>query len=321
MMSRLGLRRLVFCFATVLLCVLAGCSRRVPPPVPAPNNIPKPTPLRDVAVLYHSASGYADVATQLRKLLPPETYRVTVVDVQAEGSQTRLDSLRRKPNIFTVAIGLPAARLARDELKGPLLFAEVFNYQELLVKGRPIRGVAPVPRLDLQVQDWKKRDPNVRRLGIIVSQSHPELIAQAERAAKSAAVTITHEISGSDRETLYLFKRLAPQIDGLWLVPDDQILSPGVLHDLLDYAVAHGVRVCVLSDALLDWGALMSARPTPTDTARTLLRVLEKMMTGGASVVPLLTPTSELVVRLNTQVAGRFGLSSLRSSWVVRRER
>ena len=30
----------------------------------------------------------------------------------------------------------------------------------------------------------------------------------------------------------------------------------------------------------------MSARPTPTDTARTLLRVLEKMMAGGASVVP-----------------------------------
>jgi hypothetical protein len=133
-----------------------------------------------------------------------------------------------------------------------------------------------VPPLALLVQDWKKLDPKVRRLGIIVSASHQELIAQAELAAKTAAVTIKHEISGSDRETLYLFKRLAPQIDGLWLVPDDKILSPGVLHDLLDYAVSHGVRVCVLGDALLDWGALMSASSTPADTARTLHRLLEK---------------------------------------------
>jgi hypothetical protein len=90
---------------------------------------------RDVAILYHSVSGYADVATQLRKLLPQETYRVTMVDVKAEGAQTKLEPLRRKQNLFTVAIGLPAARFARDELKGPVLFAEVFNYQELLVRG------------------------------------------------------------------------------------------------------------------------------------------------------------------------------------------
>src|SRR5262245_23777036 len=118
-MWNLRLRWSVFSFA-ILLCVLAGCSRKVPPPAPptvpqpvpppapAVNNIPKP-PLRDVAILYHSASVYADVAMQLKKLLPPETYHVTVVDVQAEGSQTRLDSLRHRQNLFTVAIGLPAA--------------------------------------------------------------------------------------------------------------------------------------------------------------------------------------------------------------------
>jgi hypothetical protein len=52
-----------------------------------------------------------------------------------------------------------------------------------------------------------------------------------------------------------VFKRLAPQIDGLWLVPDDRILSPAVLRELLNYAVSHGVRVCVFSDTLLQWGA------------------------------------------------------------------
>jgi ABC-type uncharacterized transport system substrate-binding protein len=274
--------------------------------------------LRDVAILYHSASGYADIAAQLKGLLPSETYRVTMADVQSENSQKALETLRRNPRVFTVAIGLPAARFARDELKGPVLFAGVFNYQELFVTGRAVRGVAVMPPLDLQVQDWRRLDPKVRRVGLIVSQSHTDLISQAELAARMTTVSVKSEISGSDRETLYLFKRMASQIDGLWLVPDDQILSPGILHDLLEYAVSHGVRVCVFSDALLDWGALMSVSPTSADTARTLRRLLERMMAGGANVVPPLTTTSELVVHLNSQIAGRLGLSSPRSSWIVR---
>jgi len=312
--------RLRWPLALILFYLVTGCARRVTPPTPSVTNAPVPSkpPLRDVAILYHNASGYGDIAAQLKKLLPAETYRVTMADVQSETSQKALDTLRRNPRVFTVAIGLPAARFARDELKGPVLFAGVFNYQELLVAGRSVRGVAAMPPLDLQVQDWRKFDPKVRRVGLIVSQSHTDLIPQAELAASMATVSFKSEISSSDRETLYLFKRMVPQIDGLWLVPDDQILSPGILHDLLEYAVSHGVRVCVFSDALLDWGAFMSASPTPADTARTLRRLLERMMAGGANAVPRLTTTSELVVHLNTQVAGRLGVSSPRNSWIVR---
>ena len=211
-------------FALALIYLATGCHRRVTPPAPSVPNVPVSSPpsLRDVAILYQSANGYADIAEQLKKLLPAATYRVTMADVQSEDSQTARDTLRRNPKLFTVAIGLPAARFARDELKGPILFAEVFNYQELLVSGRPIRGVAVVPPLNLQVQDWTKLDPKVRRVGLIVSQSHTDLISEAEVAAKIATVSVKSEISGSDRETLYLFKRMAPQIDGIWLVPDDR---------------------------------------------------------------------------------------------------
>jgi len=304
-----------------------------PPVIPAANakidatrpardarrDIPVPPTRREVAILYQNAAGYADVVTQLTKLLPTETYRMTLVDVDAETSRKTLDSLRTRPGLFVAAIGLPAARIARDQLTAPVIFAQVFNYEELLVNGRAIRGVTAMPPLDLQVQDWKKIDPKLQRVGLIVSPAHTDLIPQAERAAKAAAVTMKHGISNSDRETLYVFKRLAPQIDGLWLVPDDKILSPTVLRELLSYAVSHGVRVCVFSDALLPLGALMSARPTPEDIARTLRHVLDGMMADGTNALPALTPPSEFVVRINAQVAGRLGLSSpAHDSWVVR---
>jgi ABC-type uncharacterized transport system substrate-binding protein len=320
MMYQLTLRRLNLVPLVVTFCILAACARRTPPVAPPPAaarpNIPQP--LREVAILYHSASGYAEIANQLKSLLPAVTYRLTMVDVEGVAARPAIEGLRRKPGLFTVAIGLPAARIARDELKGPVLFAAVFNYKELQVAGRAVRGVAAMPPLDLQAQDWKKLDPKMQRVGLIVSESHRDLIPQAELAVKSASMSIRHEVSTSDRETLYLFKRLAPQIDGLWLVPDDRILSPAILRDLLDYAVSHRVRVCVFSDALLDWGALMSVSPTPGDTARTLHRVLETMMSGRTNAVPPLTSTSELVVRINTRVAGRLGVSSTRTSWVVR---
>ena len=325
MMCKWGLGRPGFVLPIILLCTLAGCARsRTPrstaPPIsanktnpmnrlPGAGNFPQ-IPRREVAILYHNAPGHAEIAAQLGKLLPLKAYQVSTVDVQAADSRRILSSLRGNSGQFVVAIGLRAARIARDELSAPIIFAQVFNYQELLVRGRAIRGVTAMPPLDLQVRDWKKIDPNLRRLGLIVSQQQTDLIPLAEQAAAVAGGSpLSMRFPDSDRATLYLFKRLAPQIDGLWLVPDDRILSPTVLRELLSYAVSHGVRVCVFSDAVLDWGALMSASPTPEDIARTVRRVLEAMMKNGGNAVPPLTPLSELVVRINLQVAGRFGLS------------
>jgi ABC-type uncharacterized transport system substrate-binding protein len=318
----------------ILLGGITGCTRRssaVPPinagakptilPAGASPDIPSKSSRREVAILFSNAPVYAEVVAQLRKLLPPATYWLTLVDIRAENLQARLESLRGRHGLFVVAVGLPAARIARDQLNAPVIFAQVFNYQELLVRSRAIRGVAAIPPLDLQIQDWKKLDPALRRVGLIVSQLHSNLIPQAARATEAAGVTLKHEVSNSDRETLYLFKRLAPQVDGQWLVPDDRILSPTVLRELLSYAVSHGVRVCVFSDALLPWGALMSASPTPEDIARTVRRVLQGMMTDGPEALPALTPLSELVVRINVQVAGRLGMTFPPSgSWLVRSE-
>jgi len=150
----------------VLLCAIAGCGRRKPvisaPPAPGPRanesvrpDIP-PTPRREVAILFNNAPRYTQVVAQLRKLLPLETYHVTLADVEAANSRRILRALRGRPRLFVVAIGLPAARIARDELSAPILFAQVFNYQELLVRGRAIRGVTAMPPLNLQLRTGRR---------------------------------------------------------------------------------------------------------------------------------------------------------------------
>src|SRR5262245_33989028 len=189
----------------ILLWAIAGCARRksaLPAPATGPSAGPvetvrpdiPPTPRREVAILFNNTPRYTEVVAQLRKLLPLETYRVTLADVEAENSRRILQSLHGRPGLFVVAIGLPAARIARDELNSPLVFAQLFNSQALLVRGRAIRAVTAMPPLALQVRDWKKIDPTLHRLRLIVSEGHTDLIPLAERAAAASAITVKHEI-------------------------------------------------------------------------------------------------------------------------------
>lgn len=264
----------------------------------------------EVAILFDSSSpDYAEVAAQLGRLLAPRHYRLAAADISAESSQSILRELRQRTGTFLVTIGLPAARMARDQLAGPILFAQVFNYHELLSGDRLVRGVATIPPLELQLKDWRGLDPDLKRVGLIVGERHADLVSEAERAAESAGITLRHEISTSDQETQYLFRRLAPQIDGFWLLPDDRILSPGVLREMFDNASTHGIQVSTFNDALLGWGAMQSATSTAVDVARTLDRVLAEMVGGKTAEVPVLTPLSELEIRVNREVAGELGIT------------
>jgi ABC-type uncharacterized transport system substrate-binding protein len=198
------------------------------------------------------------------------------------------------------------------------VFCLVFNYLEFLEVGRRIWGVSPLPPLALPLRGWTSVNPLRRRIGLIVSDAHSTLIDEAVAAAGDA-FEIKHAVSSSDRETLYLFKRLAADVDGFWLVPDNQILSPSVLRDLLEYAVTHDVGVLVFNESLLSWGALMSAATTATDVARGVRAVLDRVAAGATKDLPQLTPRAETRLTVNNDVAGRLGVTGApQAPWVVR---
>ena len=138
--------------------------------------------------------------------------------------------------------------------------------------------------------------------------------------AAGSSVEIKAEVSSSDRDTLYLFKRLAPQVNGLWLFPDNKILSPPVLRDLMSYAVAHGVGVLVSNDALLAWGALASVSSTPADVARNVRVVLDRVSAGSTASLPPMTPLTEIRVQVNADVARALGLADPSQTALVLRE-
>jgi ABC-type uncharacterized transport system substrate-binding protein len=329
-----------------LLLALAGCAaftKHPPPPLPEPEPVvvapddaatraPEPTPApvkprttpkpihREVVVVFKAgATGYADVAAQIAAQLPASRYTVVLAEL-GPASTGLLDAFRDRPQLVAVAVGREAAEYVRTNLpSAPVVFCQVFNYQDLFAAGGKIWGVNPLPPVELQLRGWTAVDPSRQRIGIIVSEAQRQLAEEAAAAAGSA-VAFSTAVSSSDQETLYLFKRLAPQIDGLWLFPDNRILSPGVLRELLSYAVSHDVGVLVFNNALLSWGALASANSTAPDVARSVRTVLDRVATGSTRDLPPMTPLAEIELQVNAGVARELGVPSAPQSSLVLRE-
>jgi ABC-type uncharacterized transport system substrate-binding protein len=263
--------------------------------------------------------GYAEVAARVAEALPPQRFRVELASVQALALPDAFGVLASRPRLLFVAVGLQAVQLARERSSGPIIFCQVFNYRELLAAGGPLWGVQSIPPLALQLRSWKAIDPSLRRIGLIVSQAHVPLAQDAVEAGEQIAIEVEYAVSSSDRETLYLAKRLAADVDGLWVLPDNRILSPAVLEESLSYALSHGVGVLVFNEALLPWGALISASSTASDVARSVLAVLERVAAGRTDGLPVVSPLSEVELRINEQAAVQLGLTGgFSSPWVLR---
>ena len=325
--------------AAVIFLLLAGCAATGPPavqpelepivvdarllPVPAPPEpVVQPAPPREppradiVLVVDPSTPAHAGVADEIVAALPPRRYRVERVLATAA---PELEALRSR-RVTIVAVGPGAVLAARAALPDrPLVFCQVPAYAEALQAGGPIWGVQTLPPLELQLKSWQSIDPSLRTIALIVSAAGAALADEARAAADSRSADLLVETSASDRETLYLFRRLAATVDGLWLLPDNAALSPAALRDILTLASTRGIGVLTFNEALLARGALLTATAVPADVAATVTRVVDRVVAGRTSDLPAMTPLSAAALAVNVDVAAALGLPPvIESHWVVR---
>jgi len=326
--------------AALWVFYLAGCATVAPPPpvdVPPPVAVveppppapviapppstpspPRPETIRAEIVLLvdPSAPSHAAVAAEIAAALPARLYRVVQI---ASDDTAQLESLLDRP-VTVVAVGASAVTAARTQLPNkPLVFCQVLAYEELFEGGESIWGVPSLPPLALQLTTWKAIDPTLRTVALIVSDANAALAVEAQQAARDSATDLVVEASSSDRETMYLFRRLAAGVDGLWLLPDSEALSPTALREMLSYALARGIGVLTFSDALLRRGALLSATSVPADVAATVTRVVERVVAGRTADLPAMTPLSAAEFEVNQSVATTLGLPPIAiSHWVTR---
>jgi len=271
-------------------------------PVPEPVDVAKePPPAEPVAakvavVLSSRVPAYADVAVALGERLAD----IDVYDLSDRSltQKDAFDAIHASKARVVVSVGLRAANFASAISEIPVVFSQVFNVGGSLA-GENLRGVAAIPPLDMQLRAWREINPNLRNIGAIVGEGHDRLIDEAIRATDAEDIRLHHRFAKSDRETLYLFTRLVPDIDGFWLFPDNRILSASILREMLSYATRHNVQVAVFNDSLLPLGAAISTTSVNTDIAQTIVAVIEDLTNGDLESVPAMTPLSKITVLTN----------------------
>ena len=303
---------------------------RVPDPAPEPvqaTPAPKPPPKstqapakpvidtpqavipRVAIVVSDGKPAFASVARELSAAL--QDYSVFNLAESDRPTPLVFARIAESDPAVVVAIGLRAAKEAKRYAKVPIVYCQVFNIGANNLISDQSKGIASIPPLELQLRAWKQLDPGLETIGAIIGEGHGELIAEATRATEAQGIELRYRISQSDRESLYTFNRLIPDIDGFWLFPDNRVLSPTVLRHMLDYASRHRVQVAVFSPVLLDMGATISATSVHADIAARTLSVINRLAHGGRDSIPAITPLKEIDIRTNPTMVEKYGLSTI----------
>jgi ABC-type uncharacterized transport system substrate-binding protein len=282
-------------------------SRPVPVPEPQAEKSPVNRPpavqpfLLPVAILLSDdVPAYERIADELVTQLPDRPDVVSLHGNPAASAQA-ISRLNDSGRNYIVAIGPLAAQTASRLTERQIVFCQVFNYQEYALTAAHMRGVSILPPADLQFSTWKYLVPGLRQVGVISGPGHEALIAKARSAAKHHGIELVHRVVHSDKEMLYTFKRLTPEIQGLWLLPDDRILSRRVLRDVMAYSNKHRKQVMVFHPELLRLGGLLSVSGIEADTADQVIAALHAASDGTASPVSGLLPLTKIRIEINAQ--------------------
>lgn len=284
--------------AVFFLLGLAGCSifgQKDPAPVELPKHL--------AILLSDESSAFQRVAKEIIRQYgkPVESFRLKDVNTTQEETLRRL---QRSPATRVVAIGLPAARAARRLTGKQIVFCQVSSHEEANLISASMKGVRATPPVSEQFRVWRALNPKLRTVGVITGPQQTALLAEANQAAREQGLTLIAVQVKADRETLYAFKQLARRVQGLWLVPDNRVLSGAVLRDLMAYAVMEGKQVLAFSQELLSLGALLSMESSPEDIASRVLARTREAPTTKIEVMPL----TRAETRVNTMMLRRFGL-------------
>lgn len=160
-----------------------------------------------------------------------------------------------------------------------------------------------LPPAELQFRAWKGLDPRLQRVAVITGRGHEAFIAEAGKAAKYHGIDLLHREVQFDKEMLHTFKRLTPEIQGLWLLPDDRVLSRRVLKEIMAYSARHNRQTVVFHPELLGLGGLMSVRSVSSDVAKQVITALREGFHSTRSPTVSLLPLHEIQVDINSTLA------------------
>ncbi|NNC76434.1 MAG: hypothetical protein HKN77_00645 [Woeseiaceae bacterium] len=274
-----------------------------PEPEPEPVTIPPPPPqsLPSVAIVLDNRNpAYEAVVTELGKHF--DAYSIYDFSDKSQPPVIAFRAINDEQAVAVIAIGLRAAKSAIALSKSPVIFSQIFNYQDHGLVTEKSRGISAIAPVDAQLGAWKALDPMLNEVGLIIGEGHEGLIEDARIAAEQFGIALTVQVSNSDQETLYFYKRMVSDIDGFWMMPDNRILSRRVIREILADAKRRNVVVAVPNDSMLPMGAGISFTASASNVAEQIVAAVRRVQAGEFDELPEITPLTDLNIATNDAV-------------------
>jgi ABC-type uncharacterized transport system substrate-binding protein len=277
-----------------------------PPPIPPEPARPAP-PVRTALLLSDDIPAFSAIAEEIVARVGNAPISIHNLD----GNPANVSRIRAEAAEADrlIAVGLFAASVAREIEGKPLVFCQVFNYQDHDLISASSKGVKLLPPFDLQLDAWLELAPGLKRIGIIVGPGQEQLVEEIRTATQARQIELAVQTVQSDKEALYNFKRMTQDIEGLWLLPDNRVLSPEVVREIMSYSARHRTQVVVFGANLLDLGALVSVKSDPGDIAERVLERLADVGSGEQIPGPDMQSLTMLDIDVNAEVARYLGLN------------
>ena len=277
----------------------ATAALRPPPPV---------RPSRTAVVVSDDIPEYMEIVTEILARGQGDV-SVHPLDGQASRGASVIAEIERAAPDRVIAIGLLAATVARAVTGTPTVFCQVYNYAEHDLVSATSKGVFLLPPFELQFRAWRSLAPELDRVGIITGPGQEALLGDIRAAAAGAGIALAVRTVRSDQEALLAFKELVPEIQGLSLLPDNRILSPAVVSEIMAYGAKHERQLAVFGAGLLDLGALFSVANDPRDVVDRVLARFENVANDGRIPGPDMLPLTRMRMIVNDPVATRLGIA------------
>lgn len=250
---------------------------------------------------------YSQVSSELAKRLQ-QRHNMYWLEEDPVKNDKVIDRIQQSEHVQVVAIGLRAARAAQKLSGKQVIFCQVFNYRDYRLVAPSMKGISVLPRSSEQFRIWKALDPHLHRVAVITGPNLEPIVSQARVAADTYGIKLLHEVVGSDKELLHAFKRLITQTQGLWLLPDNRVLSGEVIRAVMSYSVKEGKEVLVFTPALLKTGGLLSVKGSESDVAVQVLTRLRQAYGQESVPGPDVAPLTKMMFQINARMAKHLGL-------------
>jgi hypothetical protein len=290
---RSGLRAPLRVAASCIVLFLASCT--AVPPVPEPTVEPPPPPVAEIAtpvpppkpvvlpppVVPPTPPAKPAIAIVVSSDLPTfrQVEEALIARLDRPYHLYRLDTnstsdvreaLKRQPVKEAVAIGRAALEALDGIPKLDVVYAQIFVAPE-----DHYRGVDAVPPFGMQLEYWKWLSPGLKRIGVIGSANMRSIVDSLQSAAEEHGIKLVRREVTSDKEALFEFRRMTPDIDGFVFLPDDAVLSPDVIRRAMQHGARNDKQILTYSPAIFRLGAYLYIASAQTDVAAQIIAMLD----------------------------------------------